>query len=150
MATDVQTLQTLALFTELNVEELETIAELATPFRVQEGEVLTRRNDPASTFFLVLSGNYMVYFKGGHAFTLHDRGDVIGMASVMTPFYYRGTTVALTDGEVLAIPGARIQDLLMSHSSLAEKLMRKLSGLMSHRRPFFEAAARAEKTPETS
>lgn len=146
MATDVQTLQSLELFKELSGDELEKIANLATSFRVREGEVLTRRNDFAHTFYIVLSGNYMVYFRGGQAFTVHDRGDVIGMATVMTPFYYRGTSVALTEGEVLSIPGTKFQELVQSHSVLAEKLMLKLSALISHRAPFFEAAAKAEKT----
>jgi CRP-like cAMP-binding protein len=146
MATDVQVLQTLELFRELSGDELETIAELATPFRVREGEVLTRRNDPANTFYLVLSGNFMIYFRGGQAFTVHDAGEAIGMATLMAPHYYRGTTVALTDGEVLSIPGGKFQELVQGHSGLAEKLMRKLSGFISHRTPFFEAAAKAEKT----
>lgn len=148
MATDVQTLQSLELFKELNGDELEKIANLATPFRVQEGEVLTRRNDLAHTLYVVLSGNYMIYFRGGQAFTIHDRGEIIGMATLMTPFYYRGTTVALTEGEVLSIPGDKFQELVQSDSGLAETLMRKLSGLISHRLPFFKAAAKADKTAD--
>lgn len=145
MAADFQTLQTLELLKELTEDELETVAGMASLLRVQEGEVLTRRNDPAHTFYIVLSGNYMIYFKGGQAFTLHDRGDVIGMATVISPYYYRGTTVALTDGEVLSFAGGKFSELMQGNSVLGDKLMRKLAGVISHRTPFFEAAAHAEK-----
>jgi CRP-like cAMP-binding protein len=146
MATDVQTLKSLELFKELDGDEMLAVAGLAFPLRVREGEVLTRRKDPAHTFYIVLSGNYMVYFKGGQAFTIHDRGAVIGMGTMFTPFHYRGTTVALTDGEVLSISGAKFLELFRGNSGLGDKLMRKLNDVVSHRTPFFAAADRAEKT----
>lgn len=138
MPTDIATLQSLELFQELQPDELDQVSELATAMRITEGEVLTRRNDPAHSFYVVLSGNFMIYFKEGRAFTIHKKGEIIGMATVITPFRYRGTTVALTDGEVLRIPGDKFLETIQNNSSLAEKLMRRINDTLSKRAPLAE------------
>lgn len=138
MPTDIATLQSLELFQELQPDEIDEIAALANPMRITEGEVLTRRNDPAHSFYVVISGNYMIYFKEGRAFTIHEKGEIIGMATVITPFRYRGTTVALTDGEVLRIAGNKFLETVQNNSSLAEKLMRRINDALARRAPIAE------------
>ncbi|GBC62533.1 Crp/Fnr family transcriptional regulator [Desulfonema ishimotonii] len=145
MPADIQTIKTFELFKDLKPEELEQLAALMHPIRITEGEVLTRRTDPAHSFYVVLSGNYMIYFKEGRAFTLHNRGDIIGMATVITPFRYRGTTVALTDGEVLEIAGDKFLDLIQSDAALGDRLMHRLNDILAERTVFPEG----KKPPET-
>ncbi len=145
MPTDTSTLETLEIFEELNLDEMAQIGSLFHSMRVNEGEVLTRRGETAHTFYIVLSGNYMVYFKGGKAFTLHDRGDLIGVATIITPFRYRGTTVALTDGEVLAMAGDKFLALIQSNAALGDKLMNKINAVIHQRSPFVEET-KEEKT----
>lgn len=135
MPTDISTLESLGIFNELDSDELEELGSLFHSMRITEGEVLTRRGDPAHTFYIVLSGNYMIYFKGGKAFTLHDRGDMIGVATIITPFRYRGTTVALTDGEALTMAGDKFLELIQSNASLGDKLIQKLNAVIQQRAP---------------
>lgn len=149
MPTEIQTLESLDLFKDLTNEELGELAEVMDPVRISEGEVLARRKDTAHTFFITLSGNYMVYFKEGRAFTIHDKGDVIGMSAVITPFQFQSTTVALTDGEVLSIPSDRLLELIQANSSIGDKLMHRLNDVAANRAWYIEGAQEQDDQEET-
>jgi CRP-like cAMP-binding protein len=136
MSTDIQTLKSLDLFADLNFGELEKIASLMHMMKVTEGEVLTRKGEPARTFFIVLSGNFMLSFKKERSFTLHNKGNIIGWSTVVTPFQYRGTAIALTDGLVLSMPGQEFLRLIQSDSALGDKIMRKINKIVSERMPY--------------
>ena len=136
MSTDIQTLKSLDLFADLNFSELEKIASLMHMMKVTEGEVLTRKGEPARTFFIVLSGNFMLSFKKDRSFTLHNKGNIIGWSTVVTPFQYRGTAIALTDGLVLSMPGQEFLRLIQSDSTLGDKIMRKINKIVSERMPY--------------
>jgi len=136
MSTDIQTLKSLDLFADLNFGELEKIAPLMHSMKIAEGEVLTRKGEPARTFFIVLSGNFMLSFKKDRSFTLHNKGNIIGWSTVVTPFQYRGTAIALTDGLVLSMPGQEFLRLIQSDSTLGDKIMRKINKIVSERMPY--------------
>lgn len=136
MPTDIQTLESLDLFAELNSGELEQLAPLMHTARVSEGEVLIRKGDPAQTFFVVLSGNFMISFKEGRAITLHEKGEIMGWSTVVTPFQYRGTAIALTEGNVLTMSGQEILRLIQENSTLSEKIMKKINVVVEERMPF--------------
>ena len=136
MSTDIQTLKSLDFFTDLNFGELEKIASLMHMMKVTEGEVLTRKGESARTFFIVLSGNFMLSFKKERSFTLHNKGNIIGWSTVVTPFQYRGTAIALTVGLVLSMPGQEILRLIQSDSTLGDKIMRKINKIVSERMPY--------------
>jgi len=136
MSADIQTLKSLDLFADLNFGELEKIASLMHLMKVAEGEVLTRKGESARTFFIVLSGNFMLSFKKQRSFTLHNKGNIIGWSTVVTPFQYRGTAIALTDGLVLSMPGQEFLRLIQSDSTLGDKIMRKINKIVSERMPY--------------
>ncbi len=136
MSTDIQTLKSLEIFSELDHEDVEEIASLLTPLKIMEGETLMRRGDLAHTFYIVLSGNFMVSFKEDRTITLHNRGDIMGWSTVITPFQYTGTGVALTDGEVLSLPGQNFLRLIQGNSVLGDKIMKKINSVVMERMPF--------------
>ena len=136
MSTDIQTLKSLDLFADLNFGELEQIAPLMHLMKVTEGEVLTRIGEPARTFFIILSGNFMLSFKEERSFTLHDKGNIIGWSTVVTPFRYKGTAIALTDGLVLFMPGQEFLRVIQSNAALGDKIMRKINKIVSERMPY--------------
>ncbi|MDM8538502.1 hypothetical protein QUF70_17235, partial [Desulfobacterales bacterium HSG17] len=82
---------------------------------------------------ITLSGNYMIHFKEDRAFTIHDKGNVVGMSTVITPFQFQSTTIALTDGEVLSIPGDKLLELIQGNSSLGDKIMHRLNDVAGQR-----------------
>jgi CRP-like cAMP-binding protein len=136
MSTDIQTLKSLDLFADLNFGELEQIAPLMHLMKVTEGEVLTRRGEPARTFFIILSGNFMLSFNEERSFTLHNKGNIIGLSTVVTPFRYTATAVALTDGLVLLMQGQEFLRLVQSNSALGDTIMRKINEIVSERMPY--------------
>jgi CRP-like cAMP-binding protein len=140
MSTDIQTLKSLDLFADLNFGELEQIAPLMHLMKVTEGEVLTRKGETARTFFIILSGNFMLSFNEERSFTLHNKGNIIGWSTVVTPFRYTGTAIALTDGLVLSMPGQEFLRLIQSNSALGEKIMRKINKIVSERMPYMTGA----------
>ena len=143
MTSDMKLLETIDLFKSIERDDLELLADMLRPMKVREGELLTRRGDSAQYFFIILSGSFMIHFKGGKAFTLHEKGDVIGMSTMLEPFSYRGTTVALTDGEVLVVAGDKFNELIQGHASIGEKVMRTLNDVIAQRIPFFSEANHA-------
>jgi CRP-like cAMP-binding protein len=130
-------LQGLALFSELNTEEKTAIAEIMQQTKVVEGEVLATRGQTAHTFFVILSGSFMVHFNKGRAFTLHKKGDIMGWSAVVTPFKYTGTMTALTDGEVLYASGESFMRLIQSNADLGDRLMKKINAVVAERKPFW-------------
>ncbi len=136
MSIDIQTLKSLDLFADLNFGELEQIAPLMHMMKVTEGEVLTRKGEQARTVFIILSGNFMLSFKDERSFTLHNKGNIIGWSTVVTPFQYKGTATALTDGLVLSMPGQEFLDLIQSNSAIGDKIMQKINKIVSERMPY--------------
>ncbi len=136
MSADIQTLKSLDLFADLNFGELEQIAPLMHLMKVTEGEVLTRKGETARTFFIILSGNFMLSFKEERSFTLHNKGNIIGWSTVVTPFRYTGTAIALTDGLVLSMAGQEFLRLIQGDSALGDKIMRKINKIVSERMPY--------------
>ena len=136
MAVDIGLIESLDVFADLKHAEMEQITSLMRKTRVTEGEVITRRGDRAHTFFIVLSGDFMVSFNEGRAITLHNKGDIMGCSTIVAPFNYTGTATALTDGEVLSMPGQDFLSLIQSDSGLSDKIMKKITGIVTERAPF--------------
>jgi len=78
----------------------------------------------------------MLSFKEERSFTLHNKGNIIGLSTVVTPFRYTATAVALTDGLVLLMQGQEFLRLVQSNSALGDKIMRKINKIVSERMPY--------------
>lgn len=136
MAVEPKVLQDIPLFEDMDDEALLKISRLMNPATIQEGEVLTQKGEGAHSFYVILTGNYMVSFDEGRAFTLHEKGQIIGWSSIVTPFKYTGTAVALTHGEVLTMSSEDFRLLLQEDARISEKLMLKISAIISQRMPY--------------
>ncbi|KPA12198.1 Cyclic nucleotide-binding protein [Candidatus Magnetomorum sp. HK-1] len=122
----VEELQQLDLFKELSYSEAAKVHAISKAARVNEGEQLFEMGNPAHTFFVVLSGSYMVFFSDGTAYTLHNRGEITGWSTVVRPYHYTGTAVALTSGEVLAFDGSELLRIVQGDAALGDKIMGKV------------------------
>ena len=136
MAVDPKTLSTISLFSDMDETAIEMISHLMSRMETQEGEVLTQKGEPAQSFYIILSGNYMISFDEDRAITLHDSGQIIGWSSVVSPFKYTGTAVSLTKGEVLSMSSLDFRRLLQENSRISELLMMKISAIVSDRMPY--------------
>ncbi len=129
-------LKRMDLFKELFPRELEKFASIIHRMKILEGEMVFQRGDPAQQFYIVLSGDFMVYFKNGRSFTLHKKGDIFGYSTLITPFKYSGTVVAFTDGEALTLSGQDFLRLIQGNAELGGKIMKKIYQIMNERLPF--------------
>lgn len=136
MAVEPKVLQNIPLFDDMDEEALYKISRMMHLATVQEGEILTQKGEGAHTFYVVLSGNYMVSFHEDRAITLHEKGQIIGWSSVVSPFKYTGTAVALTRGEILSMSSEEFRRLLQEDAQVSEKLMLKISAIVSDRMPY--------------
>lgn len=141
MHLDLQNIQEIDVFKELTPDELDEVLPIIHPVRVLEGEQLIREGDTAQMFFIIISGDYMVHFKDGRAFTLHNKGDMIGWSSVASPFTYQESAVALTDGEALTIPLEEFLHLMQAHSDLGIKITKKVTEIVRQRIAFIKETA---------
>lgn len=136
MPTHPQTLEPMTLFQGLGPHELQAIAALLDPLRVSEGEVLTRRDEAATTLYVILEGSYMLYFDRGRALTLHKPGDIMGGATLLAPFKHSGTAVALTPGAVLTMAGQDFQRLTRGNADLGQRILGRINAALRARAPF--------------
>jgi CRP-like cAMP-binding protein len=140
MSTEIEILKDVTIFQDLSSDELEILAPVIRRVKVQEGEMLTQRGMAATTLYVNLSGNAMVSYSGDRALTLHEKGDVVGVSVGVVPSVYKGTALALTDGEWLAISGQDLLDLVQGNNSLGEKILKKLSAISTVREPVSNGA----------
>jgi CRP-like cAMP-binding protein len=134
MAVDLQIIEPLAFFRDLDLDEMEEFAALLNPKSVAKGDVVIRKGTPALTFYVILSGSYEVSFEGGSAIPLNRRGEVMGWSTVVAPFHYTGTVTALEDGELLYISSRDFFELIQNNNQLGEKIMKKIQTVAAQRR----------------
>jgi CRP-like cAMP-binding protein len=135
----VEELQQLDVFKDLSYSEAAQIHAISKTARVNEGESLFEMGNPAHTFFVILSGDYMIFFKDGTAFTLHQRGEITGWSTVVRPYQYTGTAVALTEGKVLAFDGSELLRLVQGDAALGDKIMAKVYANVGERIAFAQS-----------
>lgn len=138
MSVGIDLLQSIEIFSPLTREELAQVNEIVHPMKVMEGETLAKKGQAASTFFINLSGSFIIDFENKKSLTLHDKGDIMGWSTLVTPFEYRGTIISLTDGEVLTISGKEFYRLLQGDSSLGGKIMKRINMVAASRTSFSE------------
>ncbi len=119
---EIEDIKTIDIFKDLSSQEWEALLPLIDAMRVLEGEPLIQKGEIDRRLYIVLSGNFMVYFNDGRAFTLHDKGDIIGGEGMVPALDHECSAVALTNGEILAIPEAELLRLLEADADLADKI----------------------------
>ena len=127
MPTEIKTLKSIPLFNDLSSEELEILCPIVHQAMVNEGEMLTRKGMAAHTFYILVSGNVMVSYKDDRAIFLHNKGDMVGLSVGVVPSVYKGTAVALTDGELLSISRQDLVDLIHGHNEMGDKILKQMN-----------------------
>ena len=133
MSVSIETLQSIEIFADLDHEEIEHVLPIIHRMRVKEGEILAKKGHTAINFYVNIDGNFMISFENRKAITLHEKGDIMGWSTLVTPFEYRGSVVALTDGDVFTISGEEFYRLLQADASIAGKIMKKINAIAASR-----------------
>jgi CRP-like cAMP-binding protein len=134
-----QMLKTFPLLVDCSPRELREIANLGTQLRVEDGTVLTRQDDRAREFCLIVSGRANCLVNGSQVATF-ESGDFFGEMALLGSGPRLATVIADGPMELIVLDTREFNDLVQASPSISRKL---LTALASRARE--NAGARAAK-----
>jgi NTE family protein len=125
-------LRSVPLFGDLDPDLRTEVAERATPSRVEAGEWLFRRGEPAESLYVVLSGRLEVLIESPEpvAIRLADQGAALGELALLTDSTRSASVRARRDSELLGLHRDDFLKLLEGEPAFALALARALAALL--------------------
>jgi len=121
-------LQDSEIFSDLPAEALDRLAAAAHSRTAKQGDLIFHQDDPASLFFLVLSGRVRLiqHTIDGKDVTMATfvPGDAIGLVVAVTGQIYPGSAEVIEDAELLALSGELMWQFMNEHAALAVRILR--------------------------
>jgi CRP/FNR family cyclic AMP-dependent transcriptional regulator len=118
-------LRALLLFSDLDDEQLDLLADCAREFTVVAGQPLIQRGDPGSGVFVLEEGRAVVDAPEGTREL--GPGDVFGERSLLDGGERTARVLAQTEVRCIAIPRPELEQVIAAHPQLGERL-RHVSG----------------------
>jgi|GEM_PF-5768435 CRP-like cAMP-binding protein len=131
--TMVRILKNLPLLREVRPESLEILAAYMQMARVREGELLFDWGLSAETLYISISGDYLLAFPDGSAFSLHGSGQIIGMNAMLNQGRYTARAMALTDGSLMALYRVNRNRMLEEHPRFGDRIQRSIQAYLKQR-----------------
>lgn len=123
----IQLLRSVPLFADLEQGELERFSRVAVPRNFPAGTRVFHEGDHSDACYIVRSGSFRVTreHSDGRAITLATlgRGDIFGELAMLDGEVRSASVEALSDGELLALPGGEVRGLLARHPEITVKLI---------------------------
>jgi CRP-like cAMP-binding protein len=123
----VELLAHVPIFSTLEVEDLERIAQLAVPRGFQAGQVVFREGDASDTCYVVHTGRTRAVHEhgDGRIITLatFGPGDIFGELALFEDELRSATVEALQETGVLAVLGPDMRRLMSEHPQIAVRLV---------------------------
>ena len=110
------------LFSGLEQEELEVVAQLGTEVPVTEGKVLTKQGETAHEAFLVMSGTAGCEIEGDEVATFGP-GDFFGEMALISHRPRTATVTATSDMSVRAFEEGEFRRMLHDSPNVAVKIL---------------------------
>jgi CRP/FNR family transcriptional regulator len=126
----VELLRSVPLFSDLEQGELVRFSRVAVPRSFPAGTRVFHEGDRSDACYIVRSGSFRVTreHSDGRAITLASLGpgDIFGELAMLDGEVRSASVEALTDGELLALPGGEVRALLARHPDITVKLVAAL------------------------
>ena len=123
----VELLKSVALFADLEGEELERFSHVAVPRSFPAGTRVFHEGDSSDACYIVKEGSFRVTreHSDGRAITLATLGpgEIFGELAMLDGDSRSASAEALSDGELLALPANDVRSLLARHPEIALKLV---------------------------
>jgi CRP/FNR family transcriptional regulator, cyclic AMP receptor protein len=123
----IELLRSVPLFSDLEQGELENFSQVAVPRSFPAGTRVFHEGDRSDACYIVRSGSFRVTreHSDGRAITLANLGpgNFFGELAMLDGEVRSASVEALTDGELLALPGGEVRGLLARHPEITVKLM---------------------------
>jgi CRP/FNR family transcriptional regulator, cyclic AMP receptor protein len=113
----------LALFVDLPIEELETIAASAEEVSFREGEWIIRQGDPQTNVYVIVDGEVAVVIDDEDRRHL-SKGSFFGEVAVLLEEPATASIVTRTPVTCLVIQGADIEAFLLSHPLVTYRILK--------------------------
>jgi thioredoxin reductase (NADPH) len=115
-------------YPRLNDAQLTTLAEAGRRRAVQPEEILFREGERDCDFFVILAGKVAVVEGRGtpeeRLIGIHGRGRFLGELGLLTDEGSFYSAIAVEAGEVLAVPVARLKEIIARDSALGDLIVR--------------------------
>jgi CRP/FNR family transcriptional regulator len=126
----VELLRSVPLFADLEQGELERFSRVAVPRSFPAGTRVFHEGDRSDACYIVRGGSFRVTreHSDGRAITLATLGpgDIFGELAMLDGELRSASVEALSDGELLALPGGEVRGLLGRHPEITVKLVAAL------------------------
>jgi CRP/FNR family transcriptional regulator, cyclic AMP receptor protein len=123
----VELLARVPVFSTLEREHLERIAELAVPRAFEPGQVVFREGDASDTCYVVRSGRARAVreHSGGRTITLatFGTGDIFGELALFEDERRSATVEAIEQTSVVAVLGPDMRRLMVEHPGISARLV---------------------------
>lgn len=123
----VELLKSVALFSDLEEEELERFSHVAVPRSFPAGTRVFHEGDDSDACYIVKDGSFRVTreHSDGRAITLATLGpgEIFGELAMLDGDQRSASAEALTDGDLLALPANDVRALLARHPEISLKLV---------------------------
>jgi CRP/FNR family cyclic AMP-dependent transcriptional regulator len=123
----VELLARVPVFSTLEREDLERIAELAVPRAFEPGQVVFREGDASDTCYVVRSGRARAVreHSGGRTITLatFGTGDIFGELALFEDERRSATVEAIEQTSVVAVLGPDMRRLMVEHPGISARLV---------------------------
>jgi len=139
------------LFGDLDAASLYTLIKGIRVVNLEEGQVLFRQGDAASTLYVIVEGAVVPIAEGERRRRLAvlERGEFFGEIGLLTKQPRNATIEAIVDTKLLAIDRRVLWELIAKQPSVAKSLLRFLRARLIDRQIrtnlFFAAFAHAER-----
>jgi CRP-like cAMP-binding protein len=123
----VELLARVPIFSTLETEDLQRIAQLAVPRRFDAGQVVFREGDASDTCYVVHTGRTRAVHQHGDGRTItlatFGPGDIFGELALFEDELRSATIEALADTSVVAVLGPDMRRLMAEHPQIAVRLV---------------------------
>jgi len=132
-----QSLRRCELFEPLSDAQIEELASRTRRRTLIAGETLLSQNAQATELFVVEHGLLAIKLavSGGRVVSSAEAGpgQLVGWSSLAAPHAYFAEVVAATDGVVLALSAADVEEVLLREPAAGYAMMKRIAGLISMR-----------------
>jgi CRP-like cAMP-binding protein len=123
----VELLARVPVFSTLEAEDVQRIAQLAVPRGFQAGQVVFREGDASDTCYVVHSGHTRAVHEHGDGRTItlatFGSGDIFGELALFEDERRSATVEALEDTSVVAVLGPDMRRLMVEHPQISMRLV---------------------------
>lgn len=125
---------------ELDIDQLNILAEHAHIATFEAHELLFAKGDEATRFFLVSTGRVAVEIAYSNREPIPIQnikaGEVLGWSWLIAPHYWRFDARALERTQAIIIDGEKIRDICETNHELGYQLLKRFTQIISQRLEF--------------